>query len=384
MKETKEQINKILHKMADESYPTFIALGHAIEGHNGPYGHCDTPVRNTCHWCIIYGYLWQTTKEKKYYEIMCSFADYICNRQQKSCSGAIECMKTDLFDHLNGLIGQAWAIEALVCAYRISHVEHYLDTAKKIYCTQNYDWTNHLWERVEIDGSNIGYDYTLNHQMYFAVAASMISDCKHDEQIERIVKDFLDGMLTHFNVHSDGLICHYVNLPRPQGRKHRLRKFVKMIGQPLKFINPNGFNPNNYEIGYHLYDMYVLALIYPKYRDAEIFSTEKFKKALAFAMDIENLNQKFNRYNFEKLQKGFLALFVKLNKFSYGYNSPAFELPVIGLAFNRIEQIDVADLWRFQYDWIYDKTSKTFCRNNHDEKTLTCRIYEIIPYLISE
>lgn len=384
MNEIKEFINVTLQEMADEVYQTFKLLGHAIEGHNGPYGHSDTPVRNTCHWLIIYGYLWKKKHNKKYYDIMCLFADYICDIQQQSESGAIECMTTDLFDHLNGLIGQAWAIEALVFAYKIANDERYIKTALAIYHAQQYDWNNHLWERIELDGSNIGYDYTLNHQMYFAAAASMISDCHRDEEIEIKVKDFLDGLMTHFNVHPDGLICHYVALPRPQGKKHPIRKLVKTVGQPLKFIDPNGFNLSNHEIGYHLYDMYVFALLYPKYKDAAIFLTEKFKKAFAYAMDVDGLNERFNRFNFERLKKSFLARYVKLNKFSYGYNSPTFELPVIGLAFNSLDKIDVADLWEFQYSWFYDETSKNFGRNNHDGKILTCRIYEIIPYLMQE
>jgi len=378
-----DNITKVMIRMADSNYDVFNLKGFATEGCNGPYGHNDTPVRNTSHWCIIFGYLWKVTHDIRYYTIMLKFADYICYMQSKSQSGAVECMTTDLFDHLNGLIGQAWAIEALTYVYKKTNNDKYLETAKRIYTSQKYDWSTHLWRRIELDGRDIGYDYTFNHQLYFALAASKISDCEYDEKIEEVVADFLEGTLTHFNIHNDGLICHYVSLPRPSGRKYYLRKIVKTLGQPLKFLDPNAFNLNNHEIGYHLYDMYIFALLYNKYSNFKIFQTDKFKKALEYSMNIYSLNIKFNTINFQKFKRTPLKKFVKLNKFSYGYNSPAFELPVIAKSFNFLDRIDCNQLWNFQMEWFYDKVKNSFSRNNHDSNTLDARLYEIIPFLES-
>lgn len=376
-----DSIKSVMIDLAESNFSEFEKLGHAVEGHNGPYGHSDTPVRNTCHWCIIFGYLWKITQEERYYSLMNRFADYICSIQRESESGAIECMTTDLFDHLNGLIGQAWAIEALTYAYKATCKKEYLHTAKRIYLSQKYDRTNHLWQRIELDGQNIGYDYTFNHQLYFAAAASMISDCEYDEQLENIISDFLEGTLIHFNINDDGRICHYVSLPRPAGRKYYLRKIIKTIGQPLKVLDPNAFNLDNHEIGYHLFDMYIFALLYKKYYSLAIFHTDKFKKALDYALDIDSLNKSFNSLNFQKLSQTPLKRFVKLNKFSYAYNSPAFELPYIAKVFDTLDTIDCEKLWEFQLNWLYDKSKHSFSRNNLDTNTLNARIYEIIPFI---
>lgn len=48
-----DSIKSVMIDLTESNFSEFEKLGYAVEGHNGPYGHSDTPVRNTCHWCII-------------------------------------------------------------------------------------------------------------------------------------------------------------------------------------------------------------------------------------------------------------------------------------------------------------------------------------------
>lgn len=45
-----------MRKIADMYYDRFLSQGYATEGHNGPHGHIDTPVRNTSYYLIIYNF----------------------------------------------------------------------------------------------------------------------------------------------------------------------------------------------------------------------------------------------------------------------------------------------------------------------------------------
>ena len=184
-------VNAFIKEIADKNYESIYNNGHANAGVNGPYRFVDTPVRNSGHWLIITSYLWKITREERYKELAFHLANYIVDEQKKTSSGAIECMTGERFDHLNGLIGQAWTIEALVYAYEVFRKKEYLDTAVEIFYSQKFDEKNCLWERVEITGENIGFDYTLNHQVWFACAGLMLLGNLNDDTIHKQVYGFL-------------------------------------------------------------------------------------------------------------------------------------------------------------------------------------------------
>lgn len=131
------QQEKYMRMVADLNYEKFYEQGFATAGHNGPHGHVDTPVRNTSHYLIIYTYLYKKSCSEKYLRICRKFADYLCKCQSLSKSGAIKCMESDFFDHLNGLIGQGWVIEALIYYYEVSHDERCIEAAKESFSHKN-------------------------------------------------------------------------------------------------------------------------------------------------------------------------------------------------------------------------------------------------------
>ena len=165
--------------------------GYATAGHNGPHGHLDTPVRNTAHYLIIYSYLFKETGDEKYQRICERFVDYLCQMQSKSQSGAIQCMVSDKFDHLNGLIGQGWVIEGLLYYFEIFGDTRSMDVAKKIYCAQKYDSVSHLWHRIELDGTDIGIDPTYNHQVWFAACSCKLAVYDKTLNVDESIRDFL-------------------------------------------------------------------------------------------------------------------------------------------------------------------------------------------------
>ena len=186
-------VEELLRTAADALFDEFAGRGYAIPGNNGPY-HCqETPVRNTGHWLVLYAYLWKTTREEKYKDLCLTFGDYLVHEERKSRSGAVQCVEDPrALDPINGLIGQAWTIEALLYAYGLFHREEYLTSAVRIFKSQTYDGETGFWKRTDMNGTVIDYDYTINHQVWFCLAGLLILKYREDGDIARQTERFLD------------------------------------------------------------------------------------------------------------------------------------------------------------------------------------------------
>lgn len=371
-----------LKETADDYLELYETQAHANQGHNGPYGHIDTPARNTAHWCITFGYLWKNYGDSKYYNVSRKFADYLVDLCNSSASGAVKCMEDDSYNHMNGLMGQAWVIEALVYFFEISNEEKYLDFAKKIFNVPVYNSSQHMWEMVELDGSNIGFDYTFNHQLWFAAVGSLILQHRDDEKIRDQVEDYLDGCVNHLQVHKDGLIKHYGDLSSPFNHDSGVLKWLKRTAKLTlfknrRFIDPNRYDADGYERGYHLFNLYAFAILKKEFGSHELYTSDKFKAAIEYGRRTKVHNDYFN---VDRVLAGNPKSV--MNKFAYAYNSPAFEYPFIYYVFgtNNFEKT-CEQLFEIQIGTTYDSETKRLSKNNSDPETLTARIYELVRFL---
>lgn len=367
-----------MYKVAETNYNRFYKQGFATAGHNGPHGHIDTPVRNTSHYLIIYSYLYKKTKDKKYIMICEKFVDYLINVQISSKSGAMHCMISDSFDHLNGLIGQGWVIEALLYYYEIFKDEKCLNTAKSIFYSQKYDWKLHLWHRIELDGSDIGIDPTYNHHVWFAASSYKLADFCKDDLIDKIIRDFLlYGSERDFQVYqNDGLLKHHVNLNTQILNVVKWKRFIKKILTPISFFNSRKFDFKYMEYAYHIFDLYGFCILKEKYGDLPLFSSKKYIEAEACAKNINYLNRKNGIDRYINYGKPF-------NVYSYSYNSLCFEYPFVvkKCRFNNPSIVD--RLFDIQTKLMWDDTTGMFTKNQPDIETWNARTYEIIRYLES-
>lgn len=374
-------IETFIKELADKNIDRFSIQGHAVAGNNGPYRFVDTPVRNTAHWLVIYAYLWKLYGNDSYREVAVEFAEYLVLKQRESSSGAIECMEGDRFDHLNGLIGQAWVIEALVYAAKTFSEDRYYQCAKKIYHAQQFDSTENLWKRVELDGKVVDYDYTTNHQVWFAIAGLELINYQADSQIEMEVDKFLSVVKEkHFRIYKSGLIKHHLDMKRPQkvSKTTRIKVTIKDFLLPMRRINPNKYDSRNQEKGYHLFELYGYAIVATFKKNYSLLTTYNFQKALEYGLDIQGLNRLFNTKSVLKNDKDALT---RLNRFSYGYNSPAFEYPLVCAVFKgKVDDSVVEYLLDVQKRITYDEAKGLLSKNNYDAETLTARVYEYIRY----
>lgn len=371
---TPKNAEEYIAYIAEGNFERFLELGHAVEGHNGPHGHLDTPVRNTAHYLIIYSYLYSKTKDEKYKKICVRFANYLCEMQQKSYSGAIECMINDKFDHLNGLIGQAWVIEALVYYYEKFKDKSCLEVARNIFYSQKYDNDLHVWHRIELDGRNIGIDNAYNHQVMFAACSYKLSDYCKDPEIDKIICDFIDNTNRDFNTYHNGLLMHSINIKSAEIKKAKRKKFIKFCLTPFKVLDPKMFDAKYIERAYHIFDIYCFSILQEKYGKLSLFSSDKYKKAVTCALDIDRYNKDngVNRY----LKKG-----GAFNIYSYSYNSPVFEYPYVAYINGVYDEKTCAKIYDIQKLLMLDDDSKLFSKNNPDIETWNAKTYEMVRYL---
>lgn len=356
--------------IAEGNYDRFLRIGYAVPGHNGPHGHLDTPVRNTAHYLIIYSYMFKKTNNRKYKVICDKFFEYLVARQRESSSGAIKCMEDNSFDHLNGLIGQAWVIEALLYYYDISKDERCLDISKQIFYSQKYDYQKHVWIRVELDGTEIGVDNAYNHQVWFAACSCRLADYLHDAEIDLMIKDFLtNGANRDFRIYRDGILRHTINLKSKSLKKENLKRFIKICLMPLKKYQPRRFDYKYIERAYHIFDMYGFTILENKYSELPLFKSDKYKKALKAVEDIKAYND-----NNGVSTNAF-------NVYSYSYNSPAFEYAYVSKSHGFYSQEMDNLAFETQKQLMFDDRTHLFSKNNPDIETWNARTYEMIRYL---
>ena len=370
-----ENINsaeEYLEYIAEGNYARFKEIGYAVPGHNGPHGHIDTPVRNTAHYLIIYAYLYKKTKNNKYKEICDMFLDYLFEKQKESSSGAIKCMENSSFDHLNGLIGQAWVIEALIYYYETFGNEKCLSVAEDIFNSQKYNYDLHVWERVELDGTNIGVDNAYNHQVWFAACSYKLADYLKKNEIDQVIRDFLiNGTKRDFRIYADGTLRHQVAISSKSMRKEGIKRMVKICLTPLKRKNPRRYDYKYIERAYHIFDMYGFSILKEKYHELPLFHSKKYKLALDKALNIVEYNRDNNAVSKES----------SINVYSYSYNSPAFEYSFLAQMNNAYDEKMDSLAFRTQKMVMLDEKNGLFSRNNPDIETWNARTYEVVRYL---
>lgn len=360
-------------KIADSNWIDICDYGHAIPGSNGPYNCIDTPVRNSAHWCVCYSYLFSITKKKEYYNAVEVLGEYLLKECSKTLNHTIACMDGSKFDSINGLIGQAWAIEGLIYAARTTNKTKYYDAAVEIFLSQEFT-DNYIWERVDTDGRNLGVDPVFNHQLWFAASGALICGLKENTLVLNRITLFMDNCANIFCIHRSGRICHYGKLYK-KPIIDRAKDLIKiMLDVFVKYIDIDRFGVIAYEDSYHLFNLYGFAILKKYINQLEFWNSEDFVKALNYGLNINRLNMSIKRNTRS----------IRVSKYSYPYNSPAFEYPYVKFIFDSIDASDkeiIDDLLSFQFEQYFEANNNTISRNEIDLNTLTARLYELLRYI---
>ncbi len=176
MKKMKSKIdlNEVLIRSSSAALALQREDGSFPEGHNGPWNDLDTPVRVTANWSILLLKGYTLTRDKIMRDAALRAGDYLTNSKCRPHCFSFFCRKTKNKNQCNGLIGQAWAIEALIELGKELKKNRYLQIAEDVIMKHRFNEKHCLWHNLEIDGKNLHINRTLNQQIWFSLMAHKI------------------------------------------------------------------------------------------------------------------------------------------------------------------------------------------------------------------
>ena len=326
------------------------STGAMPAGYNGPYNDPETPVRNTAHWLQTFILAHDLSGDGRFYKAAESCMHYLIGSDVPRCGHSYQHRNKEGKDQCNGLIGQAWTIEALVKAYEYFEVEDCLGIAKEIFIAHPFSETMGLWNSLEPDGTVLTVDPSFNHQLWFCAAGTMVANhgspvingrtTRFLSAIPRLMETSKEGRIGHVMKSAPGRIRR--NVARTLFRKRRVSMMSK-------------------EVGYQTFNLYAFAMLKAHIPDHEIWHWPGFCRALEYLSHSE----------FKENISG--------SPYGFYYNAPGFEIPVILQAFNvdhdyriRESQFWLKEQLQRHYDW----SARRFVGSAVDAETLNARFYE--------
>ena len=264
------------------------------------------------------------------------------------------CRKKESKDKCNGLIGQAWVIEGLIRGYEITIDKEALELSVEVFKKLPFDNDRGIWRRIEPDGTVLGFDFTFNHQLWFAMSGYLILKHKDEPEIRKTCNSFMEKIPSNSKLHSNGRIGQSMRISfmedviKASAKKLLRRKQVRYMR--LK------------EIGYHAFNTHAFAKIKSTFPDLDFFKTKMYEKIV-------------NYLGSQEYVRGILE-----SKYGFPYNPPGFEVLFTykqnkELLNKEIESVQ--NLLSIQIENHFDKESMTFSLKVHDPKTSAARMYEL-------
>ncbi|WP_255192171.1 hypothetical protein [Natronobeatus ordinarius] len=253
-----------LHELLEQSARAALDLqredGSFPPGRNGVYDEPETPVRTTSHWLTTLSKVYEITGDEVFAEAANDAADYLLSDEARPYGYTFHSRTVEGKDHCDGLVGQAAPVRGLAHAGPTLGRPELLETAKDAVLLHPFDEGLGLWERVEIDGSVLSFDRTLNHQILFAGAASHLAE--EYEEVENTVTGFTAQLESNICLHRDGIIKHYI-CP-PLGRTigavlQEPRHWRLLANEVLSRLYSYSSSRKQKEIGYHPVNLLGLA-----------------------------------------------------------------------------------------------------------------------------
>lgn len=367
----------IIKKLAEQAIEEQRDDGAMIAGHNGPYNDSETPTRNTAHWLITFHFMYKLTKDNKYFKALEKCGDYLLSITSRPMKATYYCRTNPNKDFANGLIGQAWAIEALVEAYKATRKKEYIDTALEVFTLHPFDSSKGLWKTVNVDGSYKGFDMTFNHQLWFAASLTILYDVHKNEKVLRELETYFQKNLKKIKTYKNGLIKHKITFNDSlinvlKNSIHTLRHIYYQTVRNKSMVYK--------ENGYHIFNLYAFAIIQDYGFNIPLFSSKKFKKSLNYALSpkhLKSLCEDNYKRDITNLKFSFKKIFI--NRYGFSYNAPGFEFPYVQSVFNdklRYNK-DNNNIFSKQMDLTWNITEERFSMGTEDAITLSARIYEL-------
>lgn len=328
--------------------------GSMPPGHNGPYRDPETPVRDTSHWLITFLHSYKVSGDKCFLEAAQRGVDYLKSEEARPMGATFWHRRNPEKDSCNGLVGQAWTIEALAVAAKALGDDACQRLAEEVFLLHPFGEAAGLWRRVGADGSYLSVDPTFNHQLWFAAAGALLLP-SNDARVARRVLRFMDALPKNLALYPSGLIRH--PLMRALGRRARVRCFVRDL-RYRALARSERFSLFGKAIGYHAFNLYAFALLRGQLPRHTFWHSTEMRQALSY------------------VEKPEFSAGLEGNRYGYPYNPAGFEVAFALGAFGSDVQAE-QEFWASkQVHRSYDFDANLMQLGTEDPVTLAARLYE--------
>ena len=330
-------------QQADGSYPG---------GHNGPYHDDESRARNTAHMVVANLYAWKHTGETQFRQAAESGVGYLCCVVRQAGNFGVICRNKAGKDRANGLVGQAWIIEALAEAAWVLDDDNAKEAAEDLFRRHRFDAQASAWLTAPVaDSDSVKFDRTFNHQLWFAASGALLVRCGVD--VREPVERFLSRHLPSMKQYRSGLIHHsnpyFMALDGKEKAKSLLRHLRVVLNSRKVYMK---------SVGYHTFNTYALALIEECIPSLGLREMEPVGKAVRY-IESNEFSEKIGH-----------------SDYSFAYNPPGFEAAYTLKVFNGVTNPFSHPLMRRQFEQTHNKHSGHFDRNVSDTRTCAARVYE--------
>lgn len=329
-------------------------------GHNGPYHDPETCARNTSHWTIANLYAWKCTGEQGFKEVAEAAICYLAQAVRESGRNGVVSREKVGKDKTNGLIGQAWIIEALAEAGWILGHEHALLMGESLFRRHEFDPSANAWLTAPASlGEGPEFDRTFNHQLWFAAAGALLVRC--GIEVQEPIQRFVNHYVEHVRQYPSGLIHHSNPYFLASDGKQKLKSLARharvLMNRQKVYMK---------SIGYHTFNTYAFAMIEDSLPHLRLGEMESVRKAVDF-VESEDFQSKIGG-----------------SSYSYAYNPPGFEAAYTLKVFKGVTDPFETPLMKTQIELTYDEVSGHFTKNVADANTSAARVYEAARLLEAE
>lgn len=252
-------------------------------GRNYSYDETSTPVRTTTQWLRTLTKASDITGEQRFKQAANHTVDFLLSSKYRPEGATYRCREVVGKDSCNGLVGQASVIRALSDAADSLGRTDAQKLAQEVFQLHPFSHNLGLWESVEVDGTYLSFDRTLNHQLLFAGAASRISG--ESSIVRERIRILLDRLEENMDNRSNGLIRHYIHPPIGSALKTIIkapRHRVLLRNEVAHHYYTHSKEYRRKERGYQTVNLSGLAEVHNAFPSHPFWQSDPFKSSLEF------------------------------------------------------------------------------------------------------
>jgi len=329
-------------------------------GHNGPYMNPETPIRNTSHIIVYLSNLIASgiddTLQSKYKACLNKLYTYLVDENPYFINSQYIHRGLSI-DSCNGVIGDAWILEALLIDEAVLdsfNLKKKAIVSSAIINRLKFNKEINFAYRFDALKGELSADFTYNHQLWLAASLVRSESNIGDLFLNNLLACSASGVL---KTRDNGLINHLYHGNTLKNVLNRLAYVRANLRFPKKI--------NYKERGYHLFNLLAFTNIKKLSPNHAFFSSPLFVDAINF-VDIDFLTE----------------LRTEDNIYGSSYNMSLFELPSIYIQFfeQMKNKISLDEMHKFIDSEIalnWSEEHKCFLNNNVDQMTFIARAYEL-------